>query len=284
MIKMLVKGLIRPLGVDVVRYSKPQPPAPPPAEQFPPDFDEEAIEIIRAVKPYTMTSVERIFALIQAVRYIVRAKIPGSIVECGVWRGGSMMAAAHTLKRSGKNDRDIYLFDSYEGMARPTDIDVSYEGELASIEFERTKTSDDTSDWCYASLDQVQRNLLSTGYDPDRLKFIKGNVEDTLPLLAPSQISLLRLDTDWYESTQHELVHLFPRLSAGGVLIVDDYGHWRGSRKATDEYFSQDSPFILLNRIDYTGRLAIKLGLDLDSCQAQSGRGTSAVPAGDPAG
>jgi len=253
MIKAVIKGLIRHVAFDLVRDSGKQI-----QESFPVDFDEEAIEIIRIVKPYTMTSVERLFALIQAVRYIVRANIGGSIVECGVWQGGSMMAVAHTIKRLGKNDRDMYLFDTYEGMTRPTDVDKSYADEAALIEFERTKRTSDTSEWCYASIEQVQRNLVSTGYDPDRFKFIKGKVEDTIPHSAPSQISLLRLDTDWYESTRHELIHLFPRLAVGGVLIVDDYGHWQGSRKATDEYLAQNNIFILLNRIDYTGRIAIK--------------------------
>jgi hypothetical protein len=252
-----------------VRYSKtpPPPPPPPPEEQFPPDFDEEAVEIIRIVKPHTGPSVELIFALIQAVRYVVRAKIPGSIVECGVWKGGSMMAAAHTLKRLGSEEREIYLFDTFEGMTKPTDVDISYVGEEASLEYERLKRSNGTSEWCYAPLEQVQQNLASTGYDPDKVKFIKGKVEDTIPDMAPSQISILRLDTDWYESTRHELVHLYPRLSPGGVLIVDDYGHWKGSRKATDEYLEQNS-FVLLNRIDYSGRLAIKLGSPSDARQS----------------
>ena len=71
----------------------------------------------------------------------------------------------------------------------------------------------------------------------------------------PERIALLRIDTDWYESTRHELVHLYPRLSPGGVLIIDDYGHWQGARKAVDEYFQAG---LFLNHIDYTGRLAIK--------------------------
>jgi hypothetical protein len=243
------------MGFNLVRHSEGQPPQ----ESFPRDFDDEAIEILRTVKPYTMTSVERQFALIQAVRYVVRANIPGSIVECGVWRGGSMMAVAHTLKRLTDDGRDLYLFDTYEGMTRPTDLDICCDGKPALIKFERTNKTSDTSDWCYASIEEVQRNLVSTGYNTNRLKFIKGKVEDTLPRSAPNQISLLRLDTDWYESTRHELIHLFPRLSAGGVLIIDDYGHWQGSKKATDEYLAQNNIFILLNRIDSTGTIAVKL-------------------------
>ena len=83
-------------------------------------------------------------------------------------------------------------------------------------------------------------------------------MEDTLPEQAPSRIALLRLDTDWYESTRHELIHLYPRLSQGGVLIVDDYGHWDGCRLAVDEYFATEADPVLLTRIDYTGRICVK--------------------------
>ena len=252
MIKTMGKRLIRRMGFDVVRYAQSQ------QGSFPPDFDDEAVEIIRAVKPYTVTNLERLFALIQAVRYLVRANIAGSMVECGVWQGGSMMAVAHTLKRLGTEDRDLYLFDTYEGMTRPTAVDVTYSGTSAVVEFQRTQKTDGTSGWLLVPLEQVQRNLLSTGYNPERLHFIKGKVEETLPGAPPTEIALLRLDTDWYESTRQELVHLFPRLVVGGVLIVDDYGYWQGSKKATDEYLAQNNLVLLLNRIDYTGRIAVK--------------------------
>lgn len=206
-----------------------------------------------------MTSPERAFALIQAVKYVVRANVPGSIVECGVWRGGSMMAVAYALQALGACDRDLYLFDTFEGMARPTDADIAYTGTNAETEFELKKTGTDSSEWCRAALDDVRSNLFSTGYDKDRLKFIKGKVEETIPDLAPDEISILRLDTDWYESTRHELVHLYPRLAKGGVLIIDDYGYWQGCRKAVDEYFAQQRTPILLNRVDHTGRIAVKL-------------------------
>jgi hypothetical protein len=128
----------------------------------------------------------------------------------------------------------------------------------ASVEFERSRRGSDTSDWCYASLEDVRQNLASTGYGMERIAFVKGKVEDTLPGSAPDSISLLRLDTDWYESTLHELVHLFPRLSAGGVLIIDDYGHWRGARRAVDEYLRDNSIRMLFDRVDYSGRIAVK--------------------------
>jgi hypothetical protein len=111
--------------------------------------------------------------------------------------------------------------------------------------------------WCYSSLDEVRSNMVRTGYPVDRMRFVKGKVEDSIPGQAPAQIALLRLDTDFYESTYHELRHLYPRLAPGGVLIIDDYGHWAGARKATDQYFAELGRPVLLQRIDYTGRLAI---------------------------
>jgi hypothetical protein len=98
----------------------------------------------------------------------------------------------------------------------------------------------------------------STGYPQNRVRFIKGRVEETVPGEAPEQIALLRLDTDWYESTQHELEYLFPRLAPGGVLILDDYGHWAGARKAVDDYIALHKLPLLLCRIDMSGRIAIK--------------------------
>lgn len=220
---------------------------------------EDILDTINFVRPYTMTSTERLFALIQATEYIVRGEIAGSIVECGVWRGGSMMAVARTLKRLGREDVDLFCFDTFEGMTQPTEVDVNFAGASASTKFARTRLSDRQSNWCRGSIQEVQQNLGSTEYDITKIICVKGMVEDTLPGAAPSTISILRLDTDWYESTRHELLHLFPRLAIGGVLILDDYGHWEGHRKAVDEYFKQQNIRMLLNRIDYAGRIGVKM-------------------------
>lgn len=216
-------------------------------------------EIIERVRTFTMTSDERISALCHAVRYVVRSNVPGDIVECGVWRGGSMMAVASTLLGAGDASRMLYLFDTFDGMPPPSSIDrATQSGRPAS---ELLKGADMSSDIrAYAPLDEVRTNLASTGYPTERIRLIKGRVEDSIPTELPSTISILRLDTDWYESTRHELVHLYPRLSLGGVLIIDDYGHWEGARKAVDEYIDQNRLQILLQRIDYTGRIAVKTG------------------------
>ena len=207
---------------------------------------------------FTGTTPARVVGLVDAVKYVTKNRVPGSIVECGVWRGGSIMAVAWTLLELGDTSRDIYLFDTFEGMSEPTDKDRLPDGTLAAQVLAARGRTEEGNLWAYAPLEAVKRNVLSTGYPPEKIHFVQGKVEDTLPQAAPDQIALLRLDTDWYESTRHEMIHLYPRLSPQGVLILDDYGDWEGARRAVDEYFATQ-PFVpLLTRMDTTGRMAIK--------------------------
>ena len=216
------------------------------------------IEIINKIQGYTMTSIERQLALISATRYILSRNIDGCFVECGVWRGGSSMATAFTLMQQGISSRDIYLYDTFEGMTPPTRDDTLINGIPAQTLLESDPEKSGII-WAVAGLDDVKQNISSTGYPKERVNFIQGPVETTLPNQRPDQqIALLRLDTDWYESTQHELVHLFPMLAKGGILIIDDYGHWQGARKAVDDYLAALPHPHYLHRIDYTGRLLIK--------------------------
>ena len=165
------------------------------------------------------------------------------------------MLCALTLIKMNETERKLYLYDTYEGMTEPTEKDIrATDNELASEIMKKFKNK-----YYYAPLPEVKRNLYSTGYPKNNLIFIKGKVENTIPNRIPEKISVLRLDTDWYESTYHELNYLYPRLSVNGVLVIDDYGHWKGAKKATDKYFKKKIFNILLNRIDYTGRLGIKL-------------------------
>jgi hypothetical protein len=250
-IKKAVHGVVRPMGFDIVRYDL--------NVRFPPpDFEPHHISIIDAVKNHTMTSPERIFTLIEAVHYITRRNIQGSIVECGVWRGGSMMAVALALRAFNIQDRDLHLFDTFQGMTKPQDVDIDMYGNSAMTRWEHTQLGEAGSNFARATLPDVQAGMASTGYPNERVHFHVGRVEATIPAAAPDKIALLRLDTDWYESTRHELEYLYPRLSSGGILIIDDYGHWRGSRKAVDEYIERYAPSLFLNRIDYTGRIALK--------------------------
>jgi O-methyltransferase len=227
-----------------------------PAMSFPLDFDEKDREVCLRVGPYTMTTPPRIFALVRAVEYVVRRDVRGALVECGVWRGGSMMAVLLTLERLGVSDRDLYLYDTFEGMTEPGDDDVMHTGEQASHLLADPHTQGHYR--AAASLEEVRARMLELGYPHERIHFVEGPVEETLPDHAPGEIALLRLDTDWYSSTRHELVHLYPRLAPGGVLIVDDYAYWHGARKAVDEYLAENGLTVLLNRVDYTARLAVK--------------------------
>jgi len=225
---------------------------------FPVDFDEADKALYRRVGPYTMTTPPRVYALVRAVEYVVARDVPGAIVECGVWRGGSVMAAALTLLRLGSSDRDIYLYDTFAGMPPPSDADTTRSGERAA---DLLAQGDESSHiWAVASLDDVRAAVLSVGYPEERIHFVQGLVEETLPETAPAEISLLRLDTDWYASTKHELEHLYPRVARGGVLILDDYGHWQGARRAVDEYLARNDVALLLSRIDATARMAVKPG------------------------
>jgi O-methyltransferase len=225
-----------------------------------PDYGPELERTIRRVRRHTMTSPRRIAALCDSVEYAVRSGVPGAIVECGVWRGGSMMAAALTLLRLDSDDRDLYLFDTFAGMPPPTEEDKlsAYDGYSPKRHWRRRQREGGSNAWHYVPVEEVRAAVLSTGYPAERVHPVEGRVEATLPDGAPASIAVLRLDTDWYASTKHEMEHLYPRLSPGGVLILDDYGHYEGARRAVDEYFEAHGGRPLLSRIDYTGRVGVK--------------------------
>lgn len=223
------------------------------------DMDKDFAEIYKKCKEYTKTSKERMYAMHKATKYITESNIPGTIVECGVWRGGSVMVSVLTLIGMDINDRKFCLYDTYKGMVEPTEKDVTLKrNDPARKRWEDGKR-DGYNAWAYASLDEVKHNLFSTGYSEERFKFVVGKVEDTIPSQMPDEIAILRLDTDWYDSTKHELVNLFPRLVKGGVLIIDDYGCFKGAKDAVDEFIKENNIKILLHRVDGAGRVGIKI-------------------------
>jgi O-methyltransferase len=251
-IKEILKSIVHRTGFDIVRY---QPHKKPVSLE---DLTDREIEIVESVRPFTYTDDTRVAALMYAVGYITDHKIPGNIAECGVWRGGSMMAVARALMSHGDSSRHLYLYDTFDGMPEPTEHDKRFSGEPAQMLLDREPVG--TGVWCLASIEDVRTNMLSTGYPEEMIHFIKGKVEETLPSVSPDQLALLRLDTDWYESTKHELIHLFPLLDSRGLLIIDDYGHWQGVRKAIDEYFSEHQLNLYLHRVDYSCRVAVRTG------------------------
>jgi hypothetical protein len=244
--RQLIKSGLRKLGYDLVA----------PSNAYP-DITADEWAIIHFVESYSCTSIERLVSVIRATEYLIANQISGDIVECGVWRGGSAMAAALTLEKGGDTTRNFYLYDTFSGMSVPTGDDRLAGTDVSAAEL-LSKHDNGTGYWCYADRADVERNMVSTRYPGDRIIYVEGKVDETIPKTIPERIALLRLDTDWYESTKHELIHLFPRLVNFGILIVDDYGHWTGAKKATDEYFADFSPKPFLSRIDYTGRLLIK--------------------------
>lgn len=246
MLGRIANRLLRPIGYRLVANE---------IDHYRGLTDEER-DLLDRVRPFTMTSVEQMLALVDAVDYVLKNDIPGAIVECGVWRGGSMMLAAEVLLRSNAADRELFLYDAFSGMPPASEDDVRFDG-LSTDEVKNIEGVKGA--WCLATKDEVASNLASTAYPPEKVYIIEGHVENTIPAQSPDRIAILRLDTDWYDSTKHEMTHLYPRLVSGGVLIIDDYGYWKGSKKAVDEYFGtypDASP--LLQRVERFGRIAIK--------------------------
>jgi hypothetical protein len=224
------------------------------AVEVPLDLGPAIAELYQAVAPFTLTGPERIAALRDATRHVLAAGVPGAFVECGVWRGGSMLAVARTLVEAGVTDRDLYLFDTFTEMPPPDDIDGDILGNSAADMLAVTSTLPEYDIW---PVQRVVDVVTRSGYPQERIHPVQGMVEDTTPGSAPDQIALLRLDTDWYASTKHELEHLLPLVSSGGICIIDDYGEFVGARQAVDEYLEALGVPVLLHRIDTTGRMIV---------------------------
>jgi hypothetical protein len=246
----IFSGILNKIGYKIIKIKKENPFS---------DMEKDFLDLAEKCFPFTMTSVERLYSVYKSIEYTLKNQIPGDYVECGVWKGGSSMMIALSLIKNNCTDKKIYLYDTYEGMTEPTEKDIKYTNRSAVQKFKQSINKEGGSDWCRSEIEEVKKNIYSTGYPKENIFFVKGKVEDTIPEIIPENIALLRLDTDWYESTFHELTYLYPSLSPKGVLIIDDYGYWLGCRKAVDEYFTENKIPILLNRIDLTGRIGIKL-------------------------
>jgi len=225
---------------------------------FPVEFndDEKNLFLDVSKKKFSMVSKERMFATMMSCKYAVENNIPGDFVECGVWRGGNAILAAGIFKLYG-SDKKVWCYDTFGGFL-----------ETDRYKTGKTKTTDNTianhNAWyntenCGNSFEDVKANFKSMNLLSDNICFVKGDVEQTLKSDdVPSQVSVLRLDTDMYDSTLMELNILYPKLSVGGILMIDDYNYHNNQRKAVDEYFeSKKKPF--LQYIDKCGRIGIKV-------------------------
>lgn len=208
-------------------------------------------DIIKKFSKYTMTSNVKIFSLIKAFEYVNKFKIAGDFVECGVYTGGNIMILKKLIESNRLNQK-IFAYDTFSGMVEPTIHDKKIDGTVAIKKFFKTNK------WVSCSKEQVIKNFKKKNLSMKNVNLVEGKVEETLLIKKnlPKKISILRLDTDFYESTKSELKHLYPLLSDKGVLIIDDYGAWKGSKKAVDEYFLGKT--IWLQHIDHSARLLIK--------------------------
>ena len=218
-----------------------------------PEIDEENKNLIEFINEYSMTPLIRRWTLIKSLHYINKKKVIGDIVECGIWRGGNLFLAKKIQDKYYKEiKRKLYGFDTFEGMSEPS----NHDGIKINKIYQNFKNNNEP--WAKASLDDVKNFSKKLFSDIDEFNFVKGKVEDTLKdkKNLPDKISLLRLDTDLYESTKIELNILYPLLVEKGILIIDDYGDFPGCRKAVDEYFSDKN--VLMISVDKSCRVIVK--------------------------
>ena len=220
-------------------------------------------QILQKISPYTMVNPNKLKVI---YNYIMKNKLDGDIVECGVWKGGSCMLMAYTLMNNNIYSKNIWLYDTFEGLPQPSsdkdDIKAkNYWNDINSRKIDKGSRGgtiiNNEVKWNYAPLDNVRNNMNSTNYPIKYIKYVKGKVEDTLNINTniPKKISILRLDTDWYSSTKKELEILYPLLEKNGILLIDDYGYWQGAKKAVDEFFKDKK--VTMFKIDFTGRMII---------------------------
>lgn len=186
-------------------------------------------DFLHNFKHYTMTSFPRMNNFCDCLEFVLKNNIEGDIVECGVWKGGNIMIASKILKEN-KSNRFIWAYDTFEGMTEPEDCDVDRNGIKGKSRYQKG--------WCKIDLETVKKNLSLVGYN--NIKYIVGDVLKTIPKNIPDKISVLRLDTDFYKSTKHEIEHLYNKVVSKGFIIIDDYNSWSGSKKATDELLSHE--------------------------------------------
>ena len=251
-LKDVIKAALNNFGYDVRKIVE---------NTVPVEFSKDEMELYNHVfnNRLSMASAEGLYATMLACKHVIENSIEGDFVECGVWRGGHGIAAAGLFKLHGVNKK-TYLFDTFKGMTEPSPHDVALRGAVKASEKFHENQRDGHNEWCFASRDDVRRNFEAAGLLDETIVFVEGDVLSTLKDARniPQTIAVLRLDTDWYESTKYELDTLYPRLSPGGVLIVDDYGHWAGARRAVDEYFKTHGKRPFLNYTDYTVRTGVK--------------------------
>ncbi len=251
-IKIIIKKTLGKFGLQISRINS--------KIRYPVEFTKRDIEIFNYVyeRNLTMIGKQRMFSNILIAKWITQNELEGDFVECGVWRGGSTLLVKMIFEEYGNNSK-VWLFDTFKGMTQPTDVDINFSGELAKVKYLKSKKTDYV-DWAYAGYKDVKDNFIRSGVKIDDCVFVKGDVLKTIPRYNDKlkKISFLRLDTDWYESTKIELDYFYPKIVKDGFLVIDDYGHWGGSRKAADQYFHKNQINEFKNMIDSSSRMIRK--------------------------
>jgi hypothetical protein len=224
-LKSILNRFLRKRGYELSRISN----------SLPIELSEEDKKNIVKCKPFTMIGYSRMFCNVLAMKYIEANNIEGDVVETGIWRGGSLGLLALTSQYESKSRRIFWGFDTFQGMPVPGQQDE----EFAHRKFQMLSDSNGYSDWCKSTKVEVLENLRNMCNSLNTFNLIEGKVEETLTRIESElgAISLLRIDTDWYSSTKVALEVLYPRVTKGGVVIIDDYEAWEGAKKATDEFF-----------------------------------------------
>ena len=221
------------------------------------EASKQELDEFNKINELSLTSLPNRWSLLQSLHYINNNNIKGDIVETGVFKGANLVLINNFLKKFNI-DKKIYAYDTYAGQPEPSNLDFDLKGTSMIDKFSDLKKKKIIPVYC--SLEAVKENVSKfSNTDLSKIIFVKGKVEDTLELEKniPSQISLLRLDTDFHDSIKKSLEILYPRLISGGVLIIDDYGHFKGAKLAVDNYFKNKQK-IWMHRVDYTCRLVIK--------------------------
>ena len=247
--KKLVKKVFIIFGYRLFKITKDE-------NNLPVEIEDNIKDIIKVCSKYSMTGEKRMYLLSEAIKEVKRQNLEGDFLECGIWKGGNIILfkKLNILYNLKKN---IYAYDTFEGMPASNEFDKDYNENFASdLMSKEEKNSNLNNIHCYSPYEEVVNNI-SKYVEVSNIKFIKGKVEETLleNINIPKKISILRLDTDFYSSTKIELEVLYNRLVKGGILIIDDYGHWKGARKAVDEFFNGKE---WLHYVDYTCRYIIK--------------------------
>jgi len=234
------------------------------------DLGEEANKEIIKIRSNTMLPYGRLVTLYQQVVFCEKHSVPGSFVECGVWKGGAVGLIALANMKHGVERRHIHLFDSFQEICAP---DESVDGEEV-VEKVRKKWGNvslggelEPLTGVYDSiggpgtLEENQELLEKTvGYESKYLHYHVGWFQETLPVVSSDidSIAILRLDGDWYASTKICLEHLYAKVVSGGFVIIDDYGGYEGCRKAVDEFIQANNLKAYLSQVDSSCRYWIK--------------------------